>query len=173
MNYLVWMGFGLQENVKWFFLESYVVVFEVMVWLKDQLGVLLLILYGVQEVFGYVFEGVVLFIVCEFNLLCVDVYGVVSFYYFFCIWLLGKCIVYLCCVELCQLMGVVVLEMYVKQWLGIDFYEIMDDGVIMFELVYCLGNCVCLLVMLVDEELYGCVMLECFDVWLKIVWEVL
>lgn len=40
-------------------------------------------------------------------------------------------------------MGVDVLVDWVWVVLGIDFYEIMLDGWLMLELVFCLGLCVC------------------------------
>lgn len=130
------------------------------------------ILYGIQDKIGYILVDVVLMIVGELNVLCVEVYGVILFYYFFCQELVGCYVVQVCCVEVCQVCGSEVLVEYVQNVLGCGFYEISVDGQFMLELVYCLGQCVIGFNFIFDDVLYVCVDVDKFKCLIQVKWEV-
>lgn len=95
-----------------------------------------------QEEFGCVSDDVVCMIVECFNIFCVDIYGVCSFYGDFSCQV-DKLKFKFCCVEVCQVVG--------SEELVCCFF---DKGIVS-EIIYCLGNCVLGFVVMIGECLIG------------------
>lgn len=130
---------------------------------REQPGPLLLVLHGIQEMFGYVPAEAIPVVADGLNLSRAEVHGVVSFYHYFRRSPPGRHIVQLCRAEACQSMHCDKLEAHAKQRLGIDFHQTTADGEFSLEPVYCLGNCACSPAIMIDGELYGRVSIERFE----------
>ena len=113
------------------------------------------ILHGFLERFGWITEDAIRQLADELNLSRADVYGVVSYYHDFRTEPPGKHIVKVCAAEACQAMGSRELSAHVK--------ETLADSGITIEPVYCLGNCACSPAIMVDGKTYGRVSKSRFD----------
>lgn len=122
---------------------------------------LIQILHGVVERFGYVPEAAVRQLANELNLSRADVHGVVSYYHDFRTEPPGKHIVKICQAEACQAMGSRDLTSYAEAALGITMHSTSDD--ITLEPVYCLGNCACSPAVMIDGRTHGRVSNKRFD----------
>lgn len=122
---------------------------------------LLQILHGIVERFGYIPEAAIRQLADELNLSRADVHGVVSYYHDFRTEPPGKHIVKICQAEACQSMGSRDLTRHAEASLGIQLRSSDDD--ITLEPVYCLGNCACSPAVMIDGRTYGRVSLERFD----------
>ncbi|MDH3748061.1 MAG: formate dehydrogenase subunit gamma [Gammaproteobacteria bacterium] len=122
---------------------------------------LIQILRGVVERFGYVPEAAVRQLADELNLSRADVHGVVSYYHDFRTEPPGKHIVKICQAEACQAMGSRELTAHAEDALGIRMHGSNDD--ITLEPVYCLGNCACSPAIMIDERTHGRVNSQRFD----------
>lgn len=122
---------------------------------------LIQILRGVVERFGYVPEAAVRQLADELNLSRADVHGVVSYYHDFRTEPPGKHIVKICQAEACQAMGSRELTSHAEGTLGITMRSTTDD--ITLEPVYCLGNCACSPAVMIDGRTYGRVSNKRFD----------
>jgi formate dehydrogenase subunit gamma len=141
-------------------------VVEVTTRLRLLPGALLPVLHGVQQALGHVPPDAVPLIARELNLSRADVHGVISFYHHFRSEPAGQRVIRLCRAESCQATGGAALEQHIRQRLGVDFHETTADGAFTLEPVYCLGNCACSPVMMVDDELKGRLTPARFDAWL-------
>ena len=119
------------------------------------------ILHGFMQRFGYVSEAAVRQLAEELNLTRADVHGVVSYYHDFRTEPAGKHIVKICQAEACQSMGSVALTQHAQETLGVDLHGTIED--ITLEPVYCLGNCACSPAVMVNDRTYGRVDAERFD----------
>ena len=122
---------------------------------------LIQILHGVVERFGYVPELAVRQLANELNLSRADVHGVVSYYHDFRVEPPGKHIVRICQAEACQAMGSRELTAHAEARLGVALPGTNED--ITLEPVYCLGNCACSPAVMIDQRTYGRVTNERFD----------
>lgn len=122
---------------------------------------LIQILHGVVERFGYVPEAAVRQLANELNLSRADVHGVVSYYHDFRTEPPGKHIVKICQAEACQAMGSRDLTSHAEAALGITMHCTSDD--ITLEPVYCLGNCACSPAVMIDGRTHGRVSNKRFD----------
>ena len=122
---------------------------------------LIQILHGFLERFGFISEDAVRQLADELNLSRADVHGVVHFYHDFRTEPAGKHIVKICQAEACQAMGSRALTDHAEGTLGAKLYETNDD--ITLEPVYCLGNCACSPAVMIDGHTYGRVDAERFD----------
>ena len=113
------------------------------------------ILHGFLERFGWVSEDAIRQLAGELNLSRAEVHGVVSYYHDFRTEPPGKHIVKICAAEACQSMGSRAIEAHAAEKLG--------DQNITVEPVYCLGNCACSPAIMVDGKTYGRVTSERFD----------
>lgn len=119
------------------------------------------ILHGIVQRFGYVSEDAIRQLASELNLSRADVHGVVSYYHDFRTTPPGKHIVKICAAEACQAMGSRQLSEHATATLGVAMHESTDD--ITLEPVYCLGNCACSPAIMIDGHTYGRVSTERFD----------
>ena len=122
---------------------------------------LIQILHGIVERFGYIPDTAVRQLADELNLSRADVHGVVSYYHDFRTEPPGRHIVKICQAEACQAMGSRELTRHAVESLGVEMRASDDD--ITLEPVYCLGNCACSPAVMIDGRTYGRVSLERFD----------
>lgn len=113
------------------------------------------ILHGFMNRFGWIGKDAMLQLAEELNISRADVHGVVSYYHDFRTEAPGRHIIKLCAAEACQAMGSRELEAHAKQQLAGDDVTI--------EPVYCLGNCACSPAIMVDDKTYGRVSKNRFD----------
>ena len=119
------------------------------------------LLHGFVDRFGYVSEAAIRLIADELNISRADVHGVVSYYHDFRTEKPGKHVVKICQSEACQAMGSRKLTAHAQQCLGVDLHGHSED--ITLEPVYCLGNCACAPAVMIDGHTWGRVDAERFD----------
>jgi formate dehydrogenase subunit gamma len=122
---------------------------------------LIQILHGVVERFGYVPEAAVRQLADELNLSRADVHGVVSYYHDFRTEPPGRHRVKICQAEACQAVGSRELTAHAERTLGLELNGTNDD--ITLEPIYCLGNCACSPAVMIDGRTYGRVTDARFD----------
>lgn len=113
------------------------------------------ILHGFVDRFGWISEDAIRQVATELNLSRADVHGVVSYYHDFRTEPPGRNIVKVCEAEACQAMGSRELSAYAA--------EKLEGRDITLEPVYCLGNCACSPAIMVDGKTYGRVSKSRFD----------
>lgn len=111
------------------------------------------LLHGFVDKFGYVSEPAIRLIAEELNVSRADVHGVVSYYHDFRTEKPGKHVVRICQSEACQAMGGRELTAHAKQRLGVDLHGRSDD--VSLEPVYCLGNCASAPSIMIDGHTWG------------------
>ncbi len=119
------------------------------------------ILHGIVERFGYVSDDAIRQLASELNLSRADVHGVVSYYHDFRTEPPGKHIVRICQAEACQAMGSRELTTHAQETLGVDMHSTSNE--VTLEPVYCLGNCACSPAIMIDGRTYGRVDAVRFD----------
>lgn len=119
------------------------------------------ILVGFVERFGYVPEESIPQLADELNLSRADVHGVVSYYHDFRTEPAGRHVIRICQAEACQSMGCRELTQHAEQALGMELHATRDDITLLP--VYCLGNCACSPAIMIDDRTYGRVDAERFD----------
>jgi formate dehydrogenase subunit gamma len=116
---------------------------------------LIQILHGFLERFGWISEDAIRLLAHDLNLSRAEVYGVVSYYHDFRTEPPGKLIVKICEAEACQAMG--------GRELSAHAAEKLADRDVTLEPVYCLGNCACSPAVMIDGKTYGRVDPSRFD----------
>ena len=101
---------------------------------------LLEILHDVQDSLGHVAPDCLPVIADSLNISKAEVHGVVSFYHDFKTEPDGRVVVKICQAEACRSMGAVALTEQILSRHGVSLSEKTAAGVV-FEPVYCLGNC--------------------------------
>jgi formate dehydrogenase subunit gamma len=122
---------------------------------------LIQILHGFVERFGYISEDAIRQLASELNLSRADVHGVVSYYHDFRTSAAGRHVIKICQAEACQAVGSRELTEHAEEVLGMKLHSTADD--ITLEPVYCLGNCACSPAVMIDGRTYGRVDNERFD----------
>ena len=118
-------------------------------------GALMPLLHAIQDDLGYIPEECYGNIAKALNLSVAEVHGVVSFYHHFRTHPPGLHVLQICRAESCQAMGCAQLEAHAKSVLGIDYHQTSSDNAVTLEAVYCLGNCACSPVIMLDDQVYG------------------
>jgi len=113
------------------------------------------ILHGFVERYGFVGDEAIRQIANELNLSRAEVHGVVSFYHDFRTEPPGEHIVKICQAEACQAMGSRALTSHAEEKLGVALNNTRSDGGVTLEPVYCLGNCACSPAVMIGEKVYG------------------
>ena len=121
------------------------------------------ILHGFVERYGFVGDDAIRQIAKELNLSRAEVHGVVSFYHDFRTEPPGRHIVKICQAEACQAMGSRALTAHAEEKLGVALNNTRSDGSVTLEPVYCLGNCACSPAVMIGEKVYGRVDSEKLD----------
>lgn len=119
------------------------------------------ILRGFIEQFGWISEDAIRQLAAELNLSRAEVHGVVSYYHDFRTRPPGRHVIKLCQAESCQAMGARALAAHITQKLGIEMNSSTAD--LTLEPVYCLGNCACSPAVMVDGKTLGRVTAERLD----------
>jgi len=113
------------------------------------------ILHGFVERYGFVGDEAIRQIANELNLSRAEVHGVVSFYHDFRTEPPGEHVVKICQAEACQAMGSRALTSHAEEKLGVALNNTRSDGGVTLEPVYCLGNCACSPAVMIGEKVYG------------------
>lgn len=121
------------------------------------------ILHGFVERYGFVGDDAIRQIAQELNLSRAEVHGVVSFYHDFRTEPPGEHVVKICQAEACQAMGSRALTAHAEEKLGVALNNTRSDGGVTLEPVYCLGNCACSPAVMIGEKVYGRVDSEKLD----------
>ena len=121
------------------------------------------ILHGFVERYGFVGDEAIRQIANELNLSRAEVHGVVSFYHDFRTEPPGEHVVKICQAEACQAMGSRALTSHAEEKLGVALNNTRSDGGVTLEPVYCLGNCACSPAIMIGEKVYGRVDSEKLD----------
>ena len=111
------------------------------------------ILHGFVERFGWIPEEATRQLADELNLSRAEVHGTISYYHDFRTSPPGRRIVKICQAEACQAMGGRELTAHAQAALGVDINA--SSGEYSLEPVYCLGNCACSPAIMVDGKTYG------------------
>lgn len=119
------------------------------------------ILRGLLERFGWICEDAVLQLADELNLSRAEVHGVVSYYHDFRRTPPGRHVVKVCQAESCQALGSRELTAHAEARLGVGMNT--SNEAVTLEPVYCLGNCACSPAVMVDGKTYGRVTAERLD----------
>ena len=121
------------------------------------------ILHGFVERYGFVGDDAIRQIAQELNLSRAEVQGVVSYYHDFRTEPPGEHVVKICQAEACQAMGSRALTAHAEEKLGVALNNTRSDGGVTLEPVYCLGNCACSPAVMIGEKVYGRVDSEKLD----------
>ncbi|MDD1793745.1 formate dehydrogenase subunit gamma [Enterovibrio makurazakiensis] len=135
--------------------------------LKSKAGALLPVLHHIQGTLKYVPPSAVPVIAKGLNLSDADVHGVISFYHEFRHSPPGANVIQICRAESCQSMGSRSLEQHACSRLGIDYHQTTTDNNFTLEPVYCLGNCMNSPSVRVNDQIYGEMTDEEFDLLLN------
>lgn len=134
--------------------------------LQHKPGALLCILHAIQREIGFIPEAVKATLAITLNLSLAEIHGVISFYSYFRCAAAGDTVIQVCRAESCQAMGSRKLEAHIKQTLNIDYHETRKDKLFTLLPVYCLGNCARSPSVRINDDIYGDVDSERFDVLL-------
>ena len=126
---------------------------------------LIQILHGFLQRFGYVSDAAIRQLADELNLSRAEVHGVVQYYHDFRTEPAGKHVVKICQAEACQAMGSRALTAHAENSLGSKLNETRGD--VTLEPVYCLGNCACAPAIMIDGHTHGRVDSGRFDALLN------
>ncbi|HSG59150.1 MAG TPA: NAD(P)H-dependent oxidoreductase subunit E [Woeseiaceae bacterium] len=111
------------------------------------------ILHGFVERFGWIPEQATRQLADELNLSRAEVHGTISYYHDFRTSPPGRQVVKICQAEACQAMGSRELTAHAQAALGVDINASSEKYSL--EPVYCLGNCACSPAIMVDGKTYG------------------
>ena len=113
------------------------------------------ILHGFLERFGFISESAVRQLASELNISRADVHGVVHYYHDFRTTMPGKHIIKICQAEACQAMGSRELTAHAEKKLGVEISNTTEDGQISLEPIYCLGLCACSPAVMVNNKVHS------------------
>ena len=119
------------------------------------------ILHGLMEQFGWICEDAIRQLAEELNLSRAEVHGVVSYYHDFRASPPGANVVKICHAEACQAMGSRELAAHAVAALGLQVGA--SNAEVTLEPVYCLGNCACSPAIMVNGKTFGRVSTDRFD----------
>jgi formate dehydrogenase subunit gamma len=111
------------------------------------------ILHGFMERFGWISETAARQLADELNLSRAEVHGTISYYHDFRTSPPGRHIVKICQAEACQAMGSRQLSAHAQTALGVPMNGSSSDYTL--QPVYCLGNCACAPAVMVNGRTFG------------------
>src|SRR5262252_4025835 len=120
-----------------------------------QEGATLVILYALQEAFGYVPEAATPQVAQALNLSRAEIHGVVTFYHDFRHKPAGRHVLKLCRAEACQAAGGDALAARAEARLGVSLGSTTADDRVTLEPIYCLGLCATAPSAMLDGRLVG------------------
>ncbi|MBB4256176.1 formate dehydrogenase subunit gamma [Bradyrhizobium sp. CIR3A] len=121
----------------------------------NQEGATLVILYALQEAFGYVPEAAIPMVAQALNLSRAEVHGVFTFYHDFRHKPAGRHVLKLCRAEACQAAGGDALAARAEAKLGVSLGNTTADDRVTLEPIYCLGLCATAPSAMLDGRLIG------------------
>ena len=119
------------------------------------------ILHGLMDQFGWICEDAIRQLAEELNLARAEVHGVVSYYHDFRTTPPGANVVKICQAEACQAMGSRELSEHAIASLGVEMNA--SNAEVTLAPVYCLGNCACSPAIMVNGKTFGRVSADRFD----------
>lgn len=122
---------------------------------KNKKGILIPILQGTQQIYGYIPQSAFEKISEETGLNISDMYGVATFYAQFRLKPVGKHIIKVCHGTACHVQNANSITEALQESLGVKDGETTEDRLFTLESVACLGCCSLAPVMMIDEETYG------------------
>lgn len=122
---------------------------------KNKKGILIPILQGTQQIYGYIPKSAFIKISEETGLSLSDMYGVATFYAQFKLKPVGKHIIKVCHGTACHVQNANSITEALQESLGVKDGETTEDRLFTLESVACLGCCSLAPVMMIDEETYG------------------
>ncbi len=122
---------------------------------KNKKGILIPILQGTQQIYGYIPKSAFIKISEETGLSLSDMYGVATFYAQFRLKPVGKHIIKVCHGTACHVQNANSITEALQESLGVKDGETTEDRLFTLESVACLGCCSLAPVMMIDEETYG------------------
>ncbi len=123
--------------------------------LEKNRGYLIQSLHRAQGIFGYLQEGVQLFVAKRLGLHLTDVYGVVSFYSYFTDKPVGDFKINVCTGTACFVKGAGRLLEELSRYLNIEEGETSEDMKFSLGGLRCVGACSLAPVVMVNDKVYG------------------
>jgi NADP-reducing hydrogenase subunit HndA len=131
--------------------------------LKDEKGALMPILQHAQEIYGYLPIEVQQIISDETNVPMGRIFGVVTFYSQFNLYPKGEYKISVCLGTACYVKGSGDIYNKLVEKLGINGGECSADGKFSLDACRCIGACGLAPVMMINEEVYGNLVVEDID----------
>ena len=130
---------------------------------KKVRGALIPLLQQAQEIYGYLPIEVQIKIAQGLDIPLEEVYGVVTFYGQFNLNPKGKYEIAVCMGTACYVKGAGQILEHITERLDIKDGEVTPDGKFSLDATRCIGACGLAPVMTINEDVYGCVVLEEMD----------
>ena len=121
----------------------------------EKKGMLIPILQGVQDVYGFVPEGVANNVADEMGVYRSQVYGILTFYTQFHLSPRGRQTIRACAGTACHVKGGKQVILRMEGELGVGHGGTTEDGLFSFEHVACIGACGLAPVIMVDDDAFG------------------
>jgi len=121
----------------------------------EKKGMLIPILQGVQDVYGFVPEGVANKVADEMGVYRSQVYGILTFYTQFHLSPRGRQTIRACAGTACHVKGGKQVILRMEGELGVGHGGTTEDGLFSFEHVACIGACGLAPVIMVDDDAFG------------------
>jgi len=135
--------------------QDFTLIAPVLTQYKDIEDSLITILQKAQEIYGYLPTGLLQHISKETGIKPAKIMGVVSFYSQFRTKPVGRYVISLCQGTACHVLGSVVIERAITEYLGIKEGETTADNLFTLTNVACLGCCSLAPAMMIGSETYG------------------
>ena len=116
---------------------------------------LISILHKAQELYGYLPEDVMNEISLDMSIPTAHIWGVATFYHYFCLKPRGKHLISVCLGTACYVKGIAEILDAIKAELKIDIGQTSEDGLFTLQEARCLGACGLAPVIMIDDKIYG------------------
>lgn len=123
--------------------------------LQYQQDALIEVLHVAQEAFGYLDEGLLVYVARQLQLPPSWVYGVATFYHFFSLTPKGEHSCIVCMGTACYVKGAAEIVARLEQEYGIKAEETTPDGKFSLSEARCLGSCGLAPILVLDDEVLG------------------
>lgn len=120
-----------------------------------QQDALIEVLHTAQEAFGYLDDGLMVYVAQQMKLPASWVYGVATFYHFFSLKPQGEHTCVICRGTACYVKGVAEIEKKIHEVFGIEAGQTTPDGKLSLAVARCLGSCGLAPVLVVDSDVLG------------------
>ncbi len=112
------------------------------------------VLHEVQEEYGYLTNEMMDRVSKLMQIPTAKIFGVVSFYHYFCLKPRGRYVITICTGTACHVKGSNVVLKKLEEELGIELGETTKDGLFTLEEARCLGMCALAPVLKINEEVH-------------------